>query len=156
MDERRLARGLDPEIGTFPPNIYVFHYFEKLTDENGYERPEYAVSTTDSHPNASATELVAPQFVNEIFSAAIAYEQGGPTLSLSPGALNVSASAGSTDIAVFSNTIWTASSSTDWCTVTSTGFGNGIVRPVTLKTHLKHGQQPLLCQFQDCLQPRLC
>ncbi|MHC1778350.1 MAG: BACON domain-containing carbohydrate-binding protein [Lentimicrobium sp.] len=122
-----LAQGLDPEIGMFPPNIYVFHYFKKLTDENGFERPQYAVSSTDSHPNASATELVAPQFVNEIFSAAIAYEQGGPTLSLSTGELYVSASAGAADIAVYSNTLWTASSNQDWCTVTPSGFGNGTI-----------------------------
>ncbi len=77
-----LAQGLDPEIGAFPSNIYVFHYFEKMSDENGYKNPIYAVSTTDSHPNAAATELVAPQFVNEIFSAAIAYEQGARVLNL--------------------------------------------------------------------------
>ncbi|MBL7904696.1 MAG: hypothetical protein JNL22_06715 [Bacteroidales bacterium] len=74
-----LAQGLDPEFGAFPPNVYVFHYFQKLADENGYERAEYAVSNTDSHPNSAATLLVAPQFVNEIFNAAIAYEQGNQT-----------------------------------------------------------------------------
>jgi len=35
---------------------------------------QYATSTTDSHPNGLATELVSPQFVQEIFNAAIFYE----------------------------------------------------------------------------------
>ena len=33
-----LSMGLDPEFGAFPPNVYVFHYFSKLTDANGYEQ----------------------------------------------------------------------------------------------------------------------
>ena len=32
------------------------------------------MSGSDSHPNTAATNLVAPQFVQEIFNAAIAYE----------------------------------------------------------------------------------
>jgi hypothetical protein len=120
-----LARGLDPQFGAFPSNVYVFHYFAKLTDANGYQLAQYSVSNTDSHPNAAATALVAPQFVNEIFSAAIAYEQGGPTLSVSPTSMNVSASAGSVNFAVSSNTIWSATSNQSWCSVTPSGFGNG-------------------------------
>jgi hypothetical protein len=69
-----LAKGLDPVIGVFPKNIYVFDYFSKVTDGNGFLQNQYAVSTGDSHPNAAATALVAPQFVNEIFTAAISYE----------------------------------------------------------------------------------
>ena len=34
----------------------------------------YRTSEGDSHPNGPATDLVAPQFVNEIFDAAISYE----------------------------------------------------------------------------------
>ncbi len=74
-----LAMGLDPEMGAFPPNIYVFNYFDKLTDVNGFMPPQYGISSNDSHPNSLATEVVAPQFVNEIFNAAIAYEQYDPT-----------------------------------------------------------------------------
>jgi len=69
-----LAKGLDPEFGTFPPNVYVFDFFSKLTGANGMMLTQYRNGDGDSHPNASATELVAPQFVNEIFNAAIAYE----------------------------------------------------------------------------------
>jgi hypothetical protein len=69
-----LAAGLDPETGAFPPNVYVFDFFHKLTGENGMMLPMYAASPGDSHPNAAATQLVAPQFVEEIFDAAIAYE----------------------------------------------------------------------------------
>ncbi|MFH1119965.1 MAG: BACON domain-containing carbohydrate-binding protein [Bacteroidota bacterium] len=119
-----LAQGLDPEMGAFPPNIYVFHYFSKLTDANGYQLPQYAVSSSDSHPNGTATALVAPQFVNEIFNAAIAYE-GGATLSVTPSTRNVTAPAGSTTFSVVSTTAWTAQSNAGWCTVTPSGTGNG-------------------------------
>jgi len=81
-----LAQGLDPMIGDFPPNIFVFDYFSKLTDANGYQMLQYAVSNYDSHPNSTATALIAPQFVNEIFDAAYAYEQdvsSSKTLNLS-------------------------------------------------------------------------
>ena len=58
----------------FRINVYVFDFFHKLADENGMLQLQYATSTTDSHPNGAATELVAPQFVQEIFNAAINYE----------------------------------------------------------------------------------
>ncbi|MBM3404156.1 MAG: hypothetical protein FJY10_04620 [Bacteroidetes bacterium] len=70
-----LAEGLDPVFGSFPPNVYVFDYFDKLTDADGYQLPQYATAPYDSHPNGYATDFIAPQFVNEIFSAAMAYEQ---------------------------------------------------------------------------------
>jgi hypothetical protein len=92
-----LAGGNDPEVGAFPTNVYIFDFFHKLTGSDGKLRLQYAASTTDSHPNGSATDLVAPQFVREIFDAAIAYEQGEDTLPPVPilvsppdGALNQS------------------------------------------------------------------
>lgn len=69
-----LTAGLDPVIGSFPQNIYVFDFFSKLTDTTGYMLSQYAQSSSDSHPNAAATTLVAPQFVTEIFNHSIAYE----------------------------------------------------------------------------------
>ncbi|HRY32591.1 MAG TPA: hypothetical protein P5531_06460 [Bacteroidales bacterium] len=69
-----LAAGLDPVYGPFPPNVYVFDYFHKVANAQGFLNPVYAVSAWDSHPNAAATQLVAPQLVNETFDAAIAYE----------------------------------------------------------------------------------
>jgi hypothetical protein len=69
-----LAKGLDPVMGAFPTNVYVFDYFSKLTNSDGFLLNQYAVSSGDSHPNAAATALIAPQFVNEIFDAAIFYE----------------------------------------------------------------------------------
>ncbi|MBK6344351.1 MAG: T9SS type A sorting domain-containing protein [Bacteroidales bacterium] len=120
-----LAQGLDPEMGALPPNIYVFHYFSKLTDANGYELPQYAISSSDSHPNGTATALIAPQFVNEIFDAAIAYEQSFSTLNVSPSSQSVNASAGTVGFTVSSVTAWTAQSNAGWCTVTPSGTGNG-------------------------------
>jgi hypothetical protein len=69
-----LAEGLDPVFGAFPNNVYVFDFFSKLTDANGYMRLQYAMHPDDPHPNAAATELVAPQLVNEVFDHSIAYE----------------------------------------------------------------------------------
>jgi hypothetical protein len=69
-----LATGLDPVFGAFPPNVYVFDFFRKLTGPNGMMLSSYAVGPGDSHPNATATQLVAPQFVQEIFNASIGYE----------------------------------------------------------------------------------
>lgn len=69
-----LANGLDPVFGAFPPNVYVFDFFHKLVGSNYMLQLMYATSSDDSHPNASATTLVAPQFVNEIFNASINYE----------------------------------------------------------------------------------
>lgn len=70
-----LAKGLDAEYGQFPKNVYVFDFFTKLTGDNGIMKNEFRTSAGDSHPNAAATELIAPQFVQEVFNAALAYER---------------------------------------------------------------------------------
>lgn len=70
-----LARGLDSQFGNFPANVYVFDFFHKLANSNGYLSAIYAQSSTNSHPNSAATELVAPIFVQEVFDASIRYEQ---------------------------------------------------------------------------------
>ena len=70
-----LAAGLDIQYGEFPENVYIFDFFHKLAGPDYKLRSDYAAGTNDSHPNAAATELVAPQFVTEIFDAAIEYEQ---------------------------------------------------------------------------------
>ncbi len=69
-----LAAGIDPVYGIPPANVYVFDYFHKVAGQNGMELVQYRTGPGDSHPNAAATALVAPQFVTEIFDAAIAYE----------------------------------------------------------------------------------
>ena len=70
-----LAKGLDPVFGAFPLNVYVFDYFSKVTGPDSIELTQDRTASGDSHPNGAATDLVAPQFVNEIFNVAIAYEQ---------------------------------------------------------------------------------
>jgi hypothetical protein len=84
-----LAAGLDPVLGLFPGNVYVFDFFHKLTGPNGMMLSQYAAGPGDSHPNAAATALVAPQFVQEIFNASIGYESAfgiipSPGISQSP------------------------------------------------------------------------
>ena len=58
----------------FHHNVYVFDFFHKVTDEMecldcSMQLAQQIVIQTDT-----ATELVAPQFVQEIFDAAIYYE----------------------------------------------------------------------------------
>jgi hypothetical protein len=82
-----LATGLDPVFGVFPENVYVFDFFQKLTGSNGMMLSQYATGPGDSHPNAAATALVAPQLVQELFNASIEYESafGVVPLSGNPG-----------------------------------------------------------------------
>ena len=67
-----LARGLDTQFGAFPRNVYVFDFFHKLADANGFLQTQYASGPNDSHPNAAATELVAPMLVQEMLNAFLA------------------------------------------------------------------------------------
>jgi len=86
-----LAAGIDPVFGAFPANVYVFDYFGKLTDANGYMLPQFAAPDW-SHPGGTATDLVAPQFVSEIFDHAIAFETlFGTTFETNPVNLFLSA-----------------------------------------------------------------
>lgn len=50
-----------------------------------------------------------------------------PTLSLSPGSRSVPQGSGTTTFNVVSNSTWTAVSDAVWCTVTSSGSGNGVI-----------------------------
>jgi len=52
---------------------------------------------------------------------------GPPSLSVTPSGQLVSEAAGSAVFAVSSNTAWTAVSDQTWCTVTSSGYGNGSI-----------------------------
>jgi hypothetical protein len=70
-----LAEGLDSEFGPFPANVYVFDFFHKLAGTDGKLPLTYASGSKDSHPNNLATQLVAPQFVIEVFDAALRYEK---------------------------------------------------------------------------------
>ncbi len=74
-----LAAGLDPVIGVFPKNIYVFDYFHYLNDlehylKEGYESG-YQGGSQDDHPNATACNTISPIFVQEVFNSSLAYEE---------------------------------------------------------------------------------
>lgn len=70
-----LANGLDAQIGDFPPNIYVFDYFNLLKSPySNYMDSIYRDAPDDYHPNAAASEVVAPELVEQTFNAAIVYE----------------------------------------------------------------------------------
>jgi hypothetical protein len=69
-----LAAGLDPLVGAFPKNIFVFDFFHILANPDGMLPNQLASSLTDSHPNAAATTIAALQLVTQLFEAALAYE----------------------------------------------------------------------------------
>jgi hypothetical protein len=52
---------------------------------------------------------------------------GPPTLDVTPANQDVAATSGSTSYAVASNAAWSVISDQTWCTVTPSGFGNGII-----------------------------
>jgi hypothetical protein len=68
-----LAVGLDPIVGTFPKNIFVFDFFHLLADANDMLPQQLASSSSDSHPNAAATTLVASQLVKQVLDATLDY-----------------------------------------------------------------------------------
>jgi len=55
---------------------------------------------------------------------------GPPSLNVTPVSQTVPAAAGSFGFTVTSNSAWTAISSQPWCTVTPSGYGNGIITAV--------------------------
>ncbi len=71
-----LATGNDPVFGNFPSNVYIFDYFHYLADEDGNLKAEYEIPAPadDFHQNATACDVIAPIFVQEVFDAAITYE----------------------------------------------------------------------------------
>jgi len=69
-----LAAGRDPVFGPFPKNVFVFDFFHLLAGADGMLPLAMAAGSTDSHPNAAATTLVAPQLVKQVFDAALGYE----------------------------------------------------------------------------------
>ncbi|HTO94572.1 MAG TPA: T9SS type A sorting domain-containing protein, partial [Bacteroidota bacterium] len=69
-----LATGRDPVFGAFPKNVFVFDFFHLLAGADGMLPLSMALGSTDSHPNAAATTLVAPQLVKQVFDAALGYE----------------------------------------------------------------------------------
>jgi subtilisin family serine protease len=52
---------------------------------------------------------------------------GPPSLSVTPDNQNVGFNAGTFDFSVTSNAVWAAQSDEPWCTVTPSGYGNGIM-----------------------------
>jgi hypothetical protein len=74
-----LATGND-SYGAFPRNVYVLDWFHMLASSvDGYCDPSYGSQDIGEgdHPSNSAVGVIDPQFVQQIFDAAIAYE-GGP------------------------------------------------------------------------------
>ena len=70
-----LATGKDKTFGAFPKNVYVFDIFRKLADPiTGYCDPKYG-NPGDDHPSNASVTLVTPQFVQEVFDAAITFEK---------------------------------------------------------------------------------
>lgn len=86
-------------IGLTPATTYYYKAFS-FNAENEYS----------SGVESSATTLAAPPMVN-----------------IDPMSLNVAATAGTSSFNLTSNTVWTAASDAEWCTVTTNGSGSGLL-----------------------------
>lgn len=86
-------------IGLTPATAYYYKAFS-VNAENEYS----------SGVESTATTLAAPPMIN-----------------IDPLTLNVSATAGTSSFNITSNTVWTASSDAEWCTVTTNGSGSGLL-----------------------------
>jgi len=91
---------------------------------NGTITANYAANLTVASRVANVTVTVTglTPIVVTVTQAA-----GAPTLSVTPSNQAVAATSGSTSFSVTSNTSWTASSDQSWCTVTTSGSGNGTI-----------------------------
>jgi len=89
------------------------------------------VITANYSSNTSVNQRVATitVMVTGLPDQTVTVTQAGaqPTLAVAPSNQNVSAAAGSAAFNITSNTIWQASCSESWCTVTPSGNGNGIL-----------------------------
>jgi hypothetical protein len=72
-----LAAGMDTLYGAFPDNVFIYDYFT-LVDSSNFMPLSLADDQYDSHPNAAGADLVAPDFVEKAFDAAIYYEEHYP------------------------------------------------------------------------------
>ncbi len=86
-------------LSLLPSTTYHYKIFS-INGENAYS----------NGLTASATTLAAPPMIN-----------------VTPTVLNVEAAAGSSSYTVVSNTNWTATSDSEWCDVTLSGIGNGLI-----------------------------
>lgn len=91
---------------------------------NGTINANYTENTTTS--SRVATITVSGTGVSD--QVVTVTQAGAPAmLAVTPPSQFVSESSGSTDFSVTSNSDWTASSDASWCTVTSSGSGNGTI-----------------------------
>jgi hypothetical protein len=60
------------------PNIFVFDFFDLLTGNDNFLRPEYRMDEYDAHPNELANRTIGPLFVDFIDQAIRSYRAGGP------------------------------------------------------------------------------
>ncbi|MCX6277908.1 MAG: BACON domain-containing protein [Bacteroidetes bacterium] len=83
----------------------------------------YTANTTTSARTANITVTVSG-----VTPIVVTVTQAAPcTLSVTPSNQNVSASAGSTSFSVTSTCAWTAASNQTWCTINTSGTGNGTI-----------------------------
>lgn len=91
---------------------------------NGNIDAVYEENTSTSSRIATLTVIVTG-----LSPVTVTVTQAGitPTLGVQPPNQDVTFSAGTTSFAVSSNTDWSASSNSPWCTVTPSGYGNGTI-----------------------------
>jgi hypothetical protein len=89
---------------------------------NGTITASYTQNTTGAARTANITVTVTG-----LTPVVVAVVQAAPTLAVTPSNQNVTVAAGSSSFTVTSNSSWTASSSQGWCSITTSGSGNGTI-----------------------------
>jgi hypothetical protein len=115
-------------------NISSFHISQEI--QTGF------TSLGVYYPNGDSTERIGIVPDSVVYPTVAGIRQGRdevlekalqvagclvPMLSISPQNQEVSAPAGTTSFTITSNTNWSAVSDSSWCTVTSSGSGNGTI-----------------------------
>lgn len=107
---------------TSNPNISGNH----TTDGTG--TGSFTSQLTGLSPNTSYhIRAYATNSSGTYYGADLQFTTLSPILTVSPSNQNVNAAAGSTSFSVISNSDWTVSCNAAWCSVTTSGSGNGII-----------------------------
>jgi hypothetical protein len=85
------------------------------------------IATYTQNNTATARTANITVLVSGATTSVVTVTQAAPTLSVTPSNQGVSATSGSTSFAVTSNSSWTSVSNKTWCTISSSGTGNGSI-----------------------------
>jgi hypothetical protein len=109
------------KLDTLAPAAQNSSYVQRTRDLNSYAGNNFFFRFRHATDNSGSACNVYLDDIS-IFQTGIT-----PTLLVTPSNQNVASPAGTTSFALTSNSAWTASSDQTWCTVNTSGTGNGTV-----------------------------